>query len=204
MKSLAAPALVSLLVLLSGAAAAAQWADPHPAEASVRYPRGEAPFYVRVRSYARQLERGFERNASSIKQYEMDALGVDATELEAIYIVLSGHDEREDAARMEGWRQECIPMLRGDAITEAQARAAFVRRDDIAWREEVAEQTLKDLENRSGAAIAEKVRQRIISEGEHIDFTRSDWTKTIELGRGGLFVSHMMIECGTHPDYPKR
>lgn len=204
MKNLAAPALVSILVLFSGAATA-QGANSLPEEAKIHYPRGEAPFYVRVRSYARHLDRLYEPDIDpSAKNREAAAIGIDVVELELIRAVLSGYRDREQQARAEGWRQECIPMLRGDPISEEQARAAFERLDDDGWKEVVADQTLDELENRRGAAIADKVRQRIIAQGEAIEFTTSAWAKVIELGRGGLFVSHMMIECGTHPDYPKR
>lgn len=203
MKNRSALFLTSILMLVAGAAAA-QWANPHPEAANVQYQRGDAPFYVRVRSYARHLERFFEPGNQYVVQSELSALDVDLAELEAINAVLSRYRGLEDEVRLERWRQECVPMLRGEPVTEEQARAAFERHDDEAWRAAVAEQVMAELATQRGAAVAGKVRQHIVERGESIKFSRNLMAKTIELGRGGLFVSHMMIECGTHPDYPPR
>lgn len=178
-----------------------QQADPPAPDSSVipdaalmKYAYGEAPFYVRVRSYARNLNRAFERKINVLQAQEMNALGVSRDDLEQIYVHLQSFCDKQGESWGKVLKEKCQEAGRRSPGDE-EARAFVLELDNReADLNKLAEESMAAIADDLGEEVRSKVEARITDEGESIVFTKVDLGKQIEMS-GGKFSAYIDSQC---------
>lgn len=165
-----------------------------PDAALKKYEYGEAPYYVRVRSYARRLNRAFTRPIEAFQTQEMKALGLSTDELEQVSIHLQAfHDQQQDSwsGALREMCQEATQRSLGNDEAKAFVAELDNREEDL---NKLANESMGAIANDLGEDVRSRVEARIAEEGERIVFTKVETSKQIELD-GGNFSAYINSQC---------
>ena len=159
-----------------------------PDSALTKYEYGEAPFYVRVRSYARKLNRAFTRPIEAFKTQEMNAIGVSSDDLEQINIYLKAFSDQQKSGWSAALRAKC-QELGSRSLGDEEAKVFVMELDNReAALDKLSGESMAAIANDLGEDVRGRVEARIAAEGEKIVFTKVNLSKQIEMDGGSSFA----------------
>jgi hypothetical protein len=165
-----------------------------PDAALKKYGYGEAPFYVRVRTYARKLNRAFVRPIEAFQVQEMNALGVSLDDLEQVNIYLQAFGDQQQDSRSDALMAKCQEASQR-SLGNDEAKAFVTELDNReAELNRFANESMAAIANQLGDDVRSKLEARITEVGESIVFTKVDISKQIEMG-GGNFSAYINSQC---------
>lgn len=166
-----------------------------PDAALIKYGIGNAPFHVRLRSYARNLDRAFSRNIVTALDHEAQQLNLPRDDLEHLNNLLKDYKNQQDQDWHSAVDNECLALNQED-ISNQEAQAAVARIDDnLARLDAIATDILHNIGNEFDEPFVTLLTAHIIAAGNSIDFTKVDLAKQIGMTAQSDFVAWLRGQC---------
>lgn len=165
-------------------------------EAVIQYERGAAPFYANLQTYANYLFHHYRGQNNLALTREASALGLTVDDIESITLTLYKLIDRSSADWNDMLLELCIPILRGEDVSNDYAHDAISTLDNSTERRNaLAEDVMAEVRDTWGDEVYEKLHNHVNEYGKSVEFSKIDLVKDIEIRQNGDFLGYLTAQC---------